>query len=149
MRGFRLVEMTMKRKQQGFTLLEIMLVVTIIALLLGTAIYKLAPRAGINCTKTCQKIPGRTNTFTVIPVRKTQAATTCIPRGPIGKQTQRTTIGASEARRGVDLALLFGLWQLGVWAIWRASTWRVPWVWRSSWTPRNRPAHVRTRLRQR
>src|SRR5713101_853577 len=33
--------MTMKRKQQGFTLLEIMLVVTIIALLLGTAIYKL------------------------------------------------------------------------------------------------------------
>ena len=32
----------MKRKQQGFTLLEIMLVVTIIALLLGTAIYKLA-----------------------------------------------------------------------------------------------------------
>src|SRR5437667_7865948 len=34
--------MTMKRKQQGFTLLEIMLVVTIIALLLGTAIYKLA-----------------------------------------------------------------------------------------------------------
>jgi general secretion pathway protein G len=31
----------MKRKQQGFTLLEIMLVVTIIALLLGTAIYKL------------------------------------------------------------------------------------------------------------
>src|SRR5437667_8823916 len=34
--------MTIKRKQQGFTLLEIMLVVTIIALLLGTAIYKLA-----------------------------------------------------------------------------------------------------------
>jgi general secretion pathway protein G len=31
----------MKRKQQGFTLLEIMLVVTIIALLLGAAIYKL------------------------------------------------------------------------------------------------------------
>jgi general secretion pathway protein G len=31
----------MRRKQQGFTLLEIMLVVTIIALLLGTAIYKL------------------------------------------------------------------------------------------------------------
>jgi general secretion pathway protein G len=31
----------MKRKEQGFTLLEIMLVVTIIALLLGTAIYKL------------------------------------------------------------------------------------------------------------
>jgi general secretion pathway protein G len=29
------------RKQSGFTLLEIMLVVTIIALLLGTAIYKL------------------------------------------------------------------------------------------------------------
>src|SRR5947209_19353527 len=33
--------MTFERKQQGFTLLEIMLVVTIIALLLGTAIYKL------------------------------------------------------------------------------------------------------------
>ena len=32
----------MKRQEQGFTLLEIMLVVTIIALLLGTAIYKLA-----------------------------------------------------------------------------------------------------------
>jgi general secretion pathway protein G len=32
----------MKNNQQGFTLLEIMLVVTIIALLLGTAIYKLA-----------------------------------------------------------------------------------------------------------
>jgi general secretion pathway protein G len=31
----------MKRKQRGFTLLEIMLVVTIIALLLGAAIYKL------------------------------------------------------------------------------------------------------------
>src|SRR6059036_1897517 len=34
--------MTIKRKQQRFTLLEIMLVVTIISLLLGTAIYKLA-----------------------------------------------------------------------------------------------------------
>jgi len=32
----------MQRKDAGFTLLEIMLVVTIIALLLGTAIYKLA-----------------------------------------------------------------------------------------------------------
>lgn len=32
----------MNRKQDGFTLLEIMLVVTIIALLLGTAIYKLS-----------------------------------------------------------------------------------------------------------
>jgi len=31
----------MERKQQGFTLIEIMLVVTIIALLLGAAIYKL------------------------------------------------------------------------------------------------------------
>jgi general secretion pathway protein G len=31
-----------KRKPSGFTLLEIMLVVTIIALLLGTAIYKLS-----------------------------------------------------------------------------------------------------------
>ena len=33
--------MTLREKHQGFTLLEIMLVVTIIALLLGTAIYKL------------------------------------------------------------------------------------------------------------
>ncbi len=33
--------MTKKLNQSGFTLLEIMLVVTIIALLLGTAIYKL------------------------------------------------------------------------------------------------------------
>jgi general secretion pathway protein G len=33
--------MRLKEKQQGFTLLEIMLVVTIIALLLGAAIYKL------------------------------------------------------------------------------------------------------------
>jgi general secretion pathway protein G len=33
--------MTKKNYQSGFTLLEIMLVVTIIALLLGTAIYKL------------------------------------------------------------------------------------------------------------
>jgi general secretion pathway protein G len=33
--------MTLRKKQRGFTLLEIMLVVTIIALLLGTAIYKL------------------------------------------------------------------------------------------------------------
>src|SRR5438045_9772908 len=32
----------MRRKQQGFTLLEIMLVVTIIAILMGTAIYTLA-----------------------------------------------------------------------------------------------------------
>ena len=31
----------MRKKQQGFTLLEIMLVVTIIAILMGTAIYKL------------------------------------------------------------------------------------------------------------
>jgi general secretion pathway protein G len=34
--------MLMRRKQRGFTLLEIMLVVTIIALLMGAAIYKLA-----------------------------------------------------------------------------------------------------------
>ena len=34
--------MTPKRNHRGFTLLEIMLVVTIIALLLGTAIYKLS-----------------------------------------------------------------------------------------------------------
>jgi len=33
--------MTLREKPQGFTLLEIMLVVTIIALLLGAAIYKL------------------------------------------------------------------------------------------------------------
>jgi general secretion pathway protein G len=32
-----------KRRQTGFTLIEIMLVVTIIALLLGTAIYKFSP----------------------------------------------------------------------------------------------------------
>src|SRR3954467_11959634 len=31
----------MKRQEQGFTLLEIMLVVTIIALLMGAAIYKM------------------------------------------------------------------------------------------------------------
>jgi general secretion pathway protein G len=37
----------MKRKQQGFTLLEIMLVVTIIALLLGAAIYKMAPAVDV------------------------------------------------------------------------------------------------------
>jgi general secretion pathway protein G len=35
------MKMTLREKQQGFTLLEIMLVVTIIALLLGAAIYKL------------------------------------------------------------------------------------------------------------
>lgn len=34
--------MDMKRKQKGFTLLEIMIVVTIIAVLMGTAIYKLS-----------------------------------------------------------------------------------------------------------
>ena len=34
--------MSMRQNQHAFTLLEIMLVVTIIALLLGTAIYKLA-----------------------------------------------------------------------------------------------------------
>jgi len=39
---FLRLERIMKNNQQGFTLLEIMLVVTIIALLLGTAIYKLA-----------------------------------------------------------------------------------------------------------
>jgi general secretion pathway protein G len=39
---FLRLERIMKNNQHGFTLLEIMLVVTIIALLLGTAIYKLA-----------------------------------------------------------------------------------------------------------
>jgi general secretion pathway protein G len=37
----------MKRKQHGFTLLEIMLVVTIIAILLGAAIYKMAPAVDV------------------------------------------------------------------------------------------------------
>ncbi len=37
----------MKRKQKGFTLLEIMLVVTIIALLLSAAIYKMAPAVDV------------------------------------------------------------------------------------------------------
>jgi general secretion pathway protein G len=37
----------MKRTQQGFTLLEIMLVVTIIALLLGAAIYKMGPAVDV------------------------------------------------------------------------------------------------------
>jgi general secretion pathway protein G len=39
--------MKMKRKQRGFTLLEIMLVVTIIAVLLGAAIYKMAPTVDV------------------------------------------------------------------------------------------------------
>jgi general secretion pathway protein G len=37
----------MKKTQQGFTLLEIMLVVTIIALLLGAAIYRMAPTVDV------------------------------------------------------------------------------------------------------
>jgi len=37
----------MRKGQSGFTLLEIMLVVTIIALLLGAAIYKMAPSLDI------------------------------------------------------------------------------------------------------
>ena len=37
----------MKKQQGGFTLLEIMLVVTIIALLMAAAIYKLAPSVDI------------------------------------------------------------------------------------------------------
>src|SRR6185503_4136044 len=37
----------MKRKQRGFTLLEIMLVVTIIALLMAAAIYKMAPAVDV------------------------------------------------------------------------------------------------------
>jgi general secretion pathway protein G len=37
----------MKRKKQGFTLLEIMLVVTIIALLMAAAIWKMAPSVDV------------------------------------------------------------------------------------------------------
>ena len=37
----------MKRKEQGFTLLEIMLVVTIIALLMAAAIWKMAPAVDV------------------------------------------------------------------------------------------------------
>lgn len=37
-----IINANMKKPEQGFTLLEIMLVVTIIALLLGTAIFKLS-----------------------------------------------------------------------------------------------------------
>jgi general secretion pathway protein G len=37
----------MRKSQSGFTLLEIMLVVTIIALLLGAAIYKMAPSVDV------------------------------------------------------------------------------------------------------
>jgi general secretion pathway protein G len=49
----------MKRKQQGFTLLEIMLVVTIIALLLGAAIYKMAPAVDVaKSTRTQADIQG-------------------------------------------------------------------------------------------
>ncbi len=39
--------MRITRKQSGFTLLEIMLVVTIIALLLGAAIYKMGPSVDV------------------------------------------------------------------------------------------------------
>lgn len=39
--------MTLKQRSSGFTLLEIMLVVAIITLLLGAAIYKLAPNVDI------------------------------------------------------------------------------------------------------
>ena len=39
--------MTLQRHRSGFTLLEIMLVVTIIALLLGAAIYKMAPSVDV------------------------------------------------------------------------------------------------------
>jgi general secretion pathway protein G len=37
----------MKRKEKGFTLLEIMLVVTIIALLMAAAIFKMAPAVDV------------------------------------------------------------------------------------------------------
>jgi general secretion pathway protein G len=42
-----LIEMRTKRKQQGFTLLEIMLVVSIIVIILGVAISKLGNTTGI------------------------------------------------------------------------------------------------------
>ncbi|MDQ6810025.1 MAG: type II secretion system major pseudopilin GspG [Verrucomicrobiota bacterium] len=44
----------MRRKEQAFTLLEIMLVVTIIALLLGTAIYKLRGNVEVSRTVAVQ-----------------------------------------------------------------------------------------------
>src|SRR4051812_5719537 len=43
-----------KRQQRGFTLLEIMLVVTIIALLMAAAIYKMSPAVGVAKTTRVQ-----------------------------------------------------------------------------------------------
>jgi general secretion pathway protein G len=47
MEGFYLFEMRTKRKQRGFTLLEIMLVVSIIVIILGVAISKLGNTTAI------------------------------------------------------------------------------------------------------
>ena len=41
---------SLRRRHAGFTLLEIMLVVAIIMLLLGAAIYKMAPALGVGKT---------------------------------------------------------------------------------------------------
>ena len=46
-RGFPLIQMRTKIRQQGFTLLEIMLVVSIIVIILGVAISKLGNTTGI------------------------------------------------------------------------------------------------------
>src|SRR6201987_3761676 len=46
-KGSRLIEMKTKRKHQGFTLLEIMLVVSIIVIILGVAISKLGNTTAI------------------------------------------------------------------------------------------------------
>ena len=53
-RGDSFIEMRMKRKQQGFTLLEIMLVVSIIVIILGVAISKLGNTTAIAKTMRVQ-----------------------------------------------------------------------------------------------
>ena len=52
--GYSFIEMRMKRKQQGFTLLEIMLVVSIIVIILGVAISKLGNTTAIAKTMRVQ-----------------------------------------------------------------------------------------------